>query len=97
METSIDKLFDTLLKLPKSNLEQNKLDINVISPKNIEIIYVIMIKYFLEVEGGNINKIKNKTVYKGKKASSNGGIKFMISEIPDGLKSMISNFLKMVI
>ena len=96
MEYNIDDLFKLLLEKPDSDLNENKLDINIISNENVEILYVIILKYYIEVEKESVRKIKTKIPYKGKKASNKGGIKFLLSELPEKLRSMISNFLKMI-
>ena len=89
----LDKLYTEISNIkPVRRFDQAKLEINNLTHDNFEIMYALMIKYYLETDG-TINKIQSRIPYSGRKANKKGGIIFKINCIPDELLIILTNFL----
>lgn len=92
----IQKLYRELsTQKPNFSFEEAKHDINTTEVHNLEIIYVLILIYFME-QGGTIKDIKKKTPYYGRKATKFGGIMFKTKNVPTKLQHIIINFLEMI-
>ena len=75
----LSALFQTLLSGESQDLNKNKFNINILNNHDIEMIYVLILKYYLDVEKKPISGAGKKIPYRGRKANKNRGIILKIS------------------
>lgn len=92
----LKKLYKQLSQTkPTRRFEDAKIDLSTPSKYNIEILYTLILEYYLQ-NGGNKTQLQSKIPYKGSKANRNGGVIFRDKNIPSKLLDIITNFLDLI-